>query len=203
MRHAPAIALGCALALWAAAAPPPADAADAPDAADPLDAVRAALDRAREVVDVDAPRAEKLESLRGTARELLDTRAMGRHALGATLDARSASEREAYFALFDEVIVRAYLQKLLLFSKPRFGYAPPRVDGDDAFVRTKILTGGDAYFVDYTLVRRGDRWWATDVIVEGMSLSDSYREQFTSLVRSRGFEGLLELMRRRVGGAPR
>jgi ABC-type transporter MlaC component len=36
------------------------------------------------------------------------------------------------------------------------------------------------------------------VIVEGMSLSENYREQFSSLLRGRSFEELLDLMRRKT-----
>ena len=39
---------------------------------------------------------------------------------------------------------------------------------------------------------------ATDVIVEGISLSDNYYEQFSSLLRGRSFEELLDLMRRKT-----
>ena len=163
-----------------------------------LQTVRAALADARRVVDGESTRDEKLGSLRGVARKLFDTKAMGRRAMGDLLNAQSPQQQEEYFELFDHVIIRAYLQKLLFFRKPRFGYRKPRLEGDIVVVRTKIITSNDEYYVDYEMVEREGRWLATDVIIEGVSLSENYHEQFSSLLRERSFEELLDLMRRKT-----
>lgn len=163
-----------------------------------LEVVRETLAAAREVANGEGTRDEKLESLRGVARDILDTRAMGRRAGGEALAAQSPELQEEYYELFDHVIVRAYLSKLLLFRKPRFGYRKPRREGDNVIVGTKVITTKDEYYVDYEMRELDGRWVATDVIVEGISLSDNYYEQFSSLLRGRSFEELLELMRRKT-----
>ena len=118
---------------------------------------------------------------------------------GALREAGDVESLEVYFELFDHVIVRAYLQKLLLFRKPHFGYyRKPRPEGDVVMVGTKIITSKDDYFVDYEMRQRDGRWFATDVIVEGISLSDNYHAQFSSLLRGRSFDELLDLMRRKT-----
>ena len=48
---------------------------------------------------------------------------------------------------------------------------------------------------------RDGRWLATDVIVEGISLSDNYKSQFHDLLRDRSFAELLDLMRTKTRGA--
>ena len=163
-----------------------------------LEVVKETLAAARAAVTGEGTRDEKLVSLRAVAREMLDTRAMGRRALGAVLATQTPEQQEEYFELFDHVIVRAYLQKLLLFREPRFGYREPRTRGELVLVRTKIVTSNDEFYVDYEMREREGRWLATDVIVEGVSLSENYHEQFTSLLRGRSFEELLELMRRKT-----
>ena len=115
-----------------------------------------------------------------------------------SLAAQTPEKQEEYFELFDHVIVRAYLSKLLLFRKPRFGYRKPRREGDVVIVGSKVITTKDEYYVDYEMRERDGRWVATDVIVEGISLSDNYYEQFSSLLRGRSFEELLDLMRRKT-----
>lgn len=163
-----------------------------------LEVVKETLAAAREVANGEGTRDEKLESLRGVARDILDTRAMGRRAGGEALAAQSPELQAEYYELFDHVIVRAYLSKLLLFRKPRFGYRKPRREGDSVIVGTKVITTKDEYYVDYEMRELDGRWVATDVIVEGISLSDNYYEQFSSLLRGRSFEELLELMRRKT-----
>ena len=65
-------------------------------------------------------------------------------------------------------------------------------------VGSKVITTKDEYYVDYEMRELNGRWVATDVIVEGISLSDNYYEQFSSLLRGRSFDELLDLMRRKT-----
>jgi phospholipid transport system substrate-binding protein len=164
----------------------------------PLEPVRATLARARKVVLAETSRDEQLAALHALARDLLDTRAMGRRALGPTLAQQPAEQQEEFFELFDEFIVRAYLRRLILFRNPRFAFRPARADGDEALVKTKILTANDEFYVDYEMRRHDGRWLATDIIVEGISLRDNYSEQFASVLQDRTFDELLQLMRRKL-----
>jgi phospholipid transport system substrate-binding protein len=184
------LGLGLILASGVSAASPPGQA---------VAAVKKTLDAALDIARASGSRDEHLASLRTVAKDILDTRAMGRRAIGDSLAAQPPAQQEEYLALFDEVIVRAYLQKLLLFREPHFGYGEPRQNGDVLIVPTTIATSKDEYHVDYEMRERNDRWVATDVIVEGISLTDIYRDQFASLLRDRSFEELLELMRRKTG----
>ena len=163
---------------------------------DTVAAVRKTLDAALEVVQAGGTPDEKLASLRAVARDMLDTRVMARRAIGDVLAAQPPERQEEYLELFDQLIVRAYLQKLLLFRSPRFVYDHPRRKGDVTIVGTQIVTAKDEYHVDYEMTERDGRWVATDVIIEGISLTDNYRAQFSSLLRDRSFAELLDLMRR-------
>jgi phospholipid transport system substrate-binding protein len=161
-------------------------------------AVKKTLAAALEVARAGGTRDEKLLSLRGVARDILDTRAMGRRAMGDVLAAQPPEQQEEYLELFDRLMIRAYLQKLLLFRNPRFGYGKPQRKGDVVIVATTIITSNDEYHVDYEMREREGRWGATDVIVEGISLTQNYHAQFSSLLRDRSFAELLDLMRRKT-----
>jgi phospholipid transport system substrate-binding protein len=160
--------------------------------------VKKTLDAALAIARAGGTRDENLASLRAAARDILDTRAMGRRAMGDVLAAQPPDQQEAYLELFDQVIVRAYLQKLLLFRDPHFGYDEPRRQVDVVIVRTTIVTSKDEYHVDYEMREHQGHWVATDVIVEGISLTEIYKDQFSSLLRNRSFAELLDLMRSKV-----
>lgn len=172
----------------------------------PRAVVEATLGEAQRVANGEGTRQQKAAQLLDVARHLLDTHEMGRRALGARFDQRTPAERAEYLTLFDELIVQAYLRRLLLFSDPRFALHAPEVSGDRSRMRTVIETPADEYSVEYVLRRHGQQWRATDIVVEGLSLTDSYRAQFASLLEHRSFESLLDLMRRklrpRAGSAP-
>src|SRR5262245_22234320 len=184
-----------ALASWLVLAPALVAAAPSDD---PVAAVKRTLDAALAAARAGGTRDENLAALRAVARDILDTRAMGRRAMGDVLAAQPPKQQAEYLDLFDELMVRAYLQKLLLFRSPRVACGDPRRVGDVVIVPTRIATVKDEYAVNYAMREREGRWVATDVIVEGISLTDSYRSQFASLLRDHTFSELLDLIRAKV-----
>lgn len=167
-------------------------------ASGPEDAVRATLRDAKKAERMDAARDVRLAALRAAARELVDTRTMGRIAIGPALDAQTPAAQEEFFRHFDVLVVRSWMQKLLFFRDPQFAFAPSETHADHVLVKTRIVTPKDYYLVNYEMRQRAERWWATDIVVEGMSITQSYRAQFEGLLARRSFDEVLELLRRKT-----
>ena len=163
----------------------------------PAAVVRAALGKAG-AVSTESTRDQQLAALRSLAHELVDTGAMGRRALGNVYATCTPAQQQEFLRLFDELFVRAYMQKLLMFRGPTFriGHEQPR--GDTVVVPTQIVLSDDAYAVEYEMRRADDQWRAVDVVVEGVSMTSNYSDQFASLLKNRSFDELLDLMRRKV-----
>jgi phospholipid transport system substrate-binding protein len=191
MRHGLSVLALCCLMGPALVRAAPAD--------DAVAAVKRTLENALATATGQKTRDENLAALRVVARDFLDAKAMGRRAIGDALSAQPSAQQAEFLELFEELLVRAYLQKLLLFRSPRFLYGTPRPAGDAVIVPTRIATAKDEYQVAYEMRQRGGRWVATDVVVEGISLTDNYREQFASILRDRGFAELLDVMRAKLG----
>ncbi|MGI9592847.1 MAG: MlaC/ttg2D family ABC transporter substrate-binding protein [Myxococcota bacterium] len=164
----------------------------------PLATVRTTLEEASAIMANGTERNARIASLHEVARELLDTRTMGRRVLGRRLDEESPEARERFYALFDELIVRAWLQRLLLFETPRFEYAGTSTEREQPVVHTKIRTEVDSYGIDYEMRQRSQIWMATDIRVEGISLLRNYRSQFKRLLERQSFEEVLDRMDRKV-----
>lgn len=164
----------------------------------PLEAVRVVLERASAIMADGQPRNERILALHAVARELLDTRTMGRRVLGRRLTEETPELQQRFHVLFDELIVRAWLQRLLLFEQPRFEYVGVSTQREKPVVHTKIRTEVDAYGIDYPMRLRREAWQATDIRVEGISLLKNYRSQFTHLLEHQSFEEVLERMERKV-----
>lgn len=192
------LAAGGVLAALAAAAP-----GFGQDAVGPTDTVRRTLDQASSIAAAGKNRDEQLAGVRALARQLVDTRAIGRRAIGSPFTSWTPAQQEEFLQLFDEMFVRAYLQKLLLFREPKFRFDQEEKRGDAVIVTSELLTRRDAYKVAYEMRRRDDRWLATDIVIEGVSMTSNYSDQFASLLRERSVDDLLELMRRKVEGVRR
>lgn len=164
----------------------------------PSATVRRTLEKASLITAGDKTRSEQLAEIRAVARELVDTRTMGRRAVGPRLSTYTEAQQEEFLRLFDELFVRSYLQKLLLFREPRFRFGKEEKLGEAVIVSTQVVTKKDAYQVTYEMRHEAGRWLATDIVVEGVSMTSNYADQFASLLRDRSFDELLELMHRKV-----
>jgi phospholipid transport system substrate-binding protein len=76
-------------------------------------------------------------------------------------------------------------------------YLNERTEKDYAEVRTKVLTGKIEIPLDYRLLKKGDDWRVYDVVVDGVSLVNNYRGQFSKILRSSTFVDLLDQLRKK------
>jgi ABC-type transporter MlaC component len=63
-------------------------------------------------------------------------------------------------------------------------------------VKTKVMSGKDSAEVDYLMERGKKGWRAVDVITEGVSLVDTYREQVNKLLPKKGVNGVIDALDR-------
>lgn len=165
----------------------------------PMERTRAVLEEARRIVDSPKTHNEKLADLSALLKTFLDTDTMGREALGEHWEKFSPAQRQEFVQLFRELFQRTYVQKLLLFEKPDFGYVGEEVQGTQARVETKIITPRDEFAVTYRMRRDGDDWKATDIQIEDLSLTTNFRRQLSRLLAKESPAELLARMRRKYG----
>ncbi len=169
-------------------------------AASPLEYTRATLDQARAIVSSDQTHDAKLAALSVLFRKFLDTDAMGRAALGKHWSSLTPPQQKEFLALFRTLLERTYVQKLLLFEKPNFVYLGEEQINGVARVDTKIITPGDDFAMVYQLRPDADRWLATRITIEDVSLTANLGSQLDHLLSRESVEDLLNLMRKKYGG---
>jgi phospholipid transport system substrate-binding protein len=175
--------------------------ATAPSPTDgPLAVTRGVLERSNAIVRGKDDRKQKLLALSDLLRDFLDTDALARLAAGKHLEGQSPEETAEFLRLFRELFIRTYVQRLLLFDAPDFAYGEEKVTGDDATVGTEIVTPHDRFAVAYTFRRTPSGWRVTDILVEQVSLAQNFRAQFDTALAKDSFQGLLERLRKKVGG---
>jgi phospholipid transport system substrate-binding protein len=126
---------------------------------------------------------------------------LGRHWARAT-----AEERREYLKLFEEMIVVTYLNRFKRYSGESLSVTRTLVDDQsgDAMVFSQIQrpSGSEPLDIAWRLRPRGDSFKIVDVSVEGVSMSQTQRKEFASVIRRNGgqIEGLLVEMRQKVQG---
>jgi len=173
------------------------------EAGAPTDQLRGAADRVVKLLqdpELGKPgkAAERRKQLRAVADEIFDWQEAAKRALGRHWRERTPAEREEFAKLFADLLERAYVGKIELYSGERIRYEGERVEGDHAMVKTILVTKSNTEVpIDYRMLKEGDRWRVYDVTVEGISLVSNYRTQFNRIVQQSGYDGLVEKLRAR------
>jgi phospholipid transport system substrate-binding protein len=134
--------------------------------------------------------------IRRAADSLFDFSEMSRRALGRHWADRTAAERDEFVRLFTDLIARSYIGKIDRYAGEAIAYTGERVDGDEASVRSQVVTAkGSQIPVEYRLHRVNESWSAYDVLIENVSLVGTYRSQFDRIIKAESFADLLRRLR--------
>jgi len=125
---------------------------------------------------------------------------MTRMSVGPKWRNANEQQREELQQLFREQLIRVYSGALSSVKSQVAKLDANRVKPTekDALVRTKLVEAGKPdIHLHYRLKKVDGRWRIVDVNVEGIWLVDNYRNQFASVVNSKGIEGLIETLRQK------
>jgi len=173
-------------------------------AAGPTETVQVAVQQVFSQPDGSAVKkvstAERRADIRKVAESLFDFQEMSRRALGPAWDTVSPAEKDEFVRLFTSLIANAYMGKIEQYTGEPITYEAERVDGDEASVRSRVVTPkGSEVGIEYRLYRTADRWAVYDINVDGISLVGSYKAQFNRLLQRGSFAELLKQLRQKAG----
>ena len=147
-------------------------------------------------------RAERQAIIRDTMDAAIDFTEVSRRALGAAWAVRTPAERQEFVSAFTDFVKRSYLGRIDLYDDEKFVYNGESVEGDVATVTTRIeWKDGDRMPLGFKMKRdANDRWRIYDVSMDGVSLVDSYRAQFSSMLRRNSYEDLVTRIKTQGAG---
>ena len=155
----------------------------------------------RVLASKDAGLAEREAKLQAVLYGHFDMRVIGRFALGRYWRQTSAEQRRDYLNLFGRYIVKTYSAKLGGYTGEQLEIVSetPLTNKIDVLVNTRIeRPSGPPIKATWRVRSRNDTRRIIDVMIEGISMAVTQRQQFSSVVRRYGLEGLLETLRART-----
>lgn len=164
----------------------------------PSDQLRTQIDRVIKVLEDpelkrDGRSTERRAAIRRIAYDIFDFTETTRRSLGQHWQGRTAAEREEIVRLYADLLERSYIGKIETYSGERLQFVGDAVEGDQATVRTRLVTKtGTEIPVEYRMHRVGERWLAYDVAIEGVSMIANYRAQFNKIIQTAGFKALVD-----------
>lgn len=140
---------------------------------------------------------ERRQLLEKVVGERFDYQEMSRRSLGASWNNLSEKERQEFVSLFQTLLVNTYADKIESYTGDGVQYINERTEKEYAEVRTKVLTGKTEIPLDYRLLNKGSAWRVYDVVVDGVSLVNNYRGQFSKILRNGSYPDLVDQLRKK------
>lgn len=139
---------------------------------------------------------QQREELKTLINGVIDFRAMGQQALGPFWSDLTEAQRTEFVDVFRDIVRSQSLADLEVYNS-QVTYNGIDVQGDSAFVRTTTDYQGTSAEVAYVLERQEGTWLAEDIIVDDVSTAGSYARSFQTVVRKRGFDALMNSLRKK------
>ncbi len=156
-----------------------------------------------ELTDTSAPRSQRISLFRDFFNTHFAVTGIGKWILGRHWRKANEQEREEYLRLFEDLMVVSYVDRFASYAgEPLDIKKTLAIDDVNATVYTEIMQPGGAppVHVDWRVARKDGLYKIVDVVVEGTSMSNTLRSDFSSTIRQRGgkVSGLLAALRKKT-----
>ncbi len=118
--------------------------------------------------------------------------------LGSYYKGATPAQREAYFNAFSQYLEQAYGQALALYHGQTYDVAPDQLLGDANIVAIRVTifdpNGRPPVRLDFQWRKNSQTgaWQAYDMIAEGVSMISTKQNEWASILRQKGVDGLTQ-----------
>jgi phospholipid transport system substrate-binding protein len=165
----------------------------------PTERVRGAVDEVLVILKRDElNREQRWERIGMVINRSFDFQAMSQSVLATNWKKASPAEKQRFVEFFSQYLEDTYRTKIEGYTDQEIRYLGEKITDDRAVVDTAIVTADKNIPVSYKLRLDGEEWFAYDVVIEGVSLVNNYRNTFNAIVRTEGMEGVINDLQERI-----
>jgi phospholipid transport system substrate-binding protein len=141
----------------------------------------------------------RTRAIHGVIERNFDFAMMAKDSLGPHYASISAGERQQFTGTFSYLFQDSYTRLVINFlKKENIKYGQEGLEGNKATVKTTIVRTNENIPVTYMMHRAPQGWILYDVVVDGVSILQNYRDQFSRIIRTKSFKFLMDkLMQQR------
>ena len=152
--------------------------------------IQSTVNRASEALNNKFTKEEKVDKLKKIASETVDIKGIGFYTLGSYRKNISEAQKKEYEKLFNDYFLKSFSSRLAEYSNPEIEVKSKKKLNENYTMVTSVLVGTDqrpevninwrVYTKDplNPLIR--------DLIIEGLSLARTQKEEFSSIIESNG-----------------
>jgi phospholipid transport system substrate-binding protein len=163
-----------------------------------VDASNARLHKALEVYfkATGAAKERARNEARNAVGALLDFDALAQATMGKHWSELTSAQKKHYSEALRGAMEANYLSKMkqgqVDINKVHNELQGEEKQGEKTLVKTRVTTESDNAQVDYVMEKGKKGWRAVDVVTEGVSLVDTYKDQVIRLLPRKGVDGVIQ-----------
>jgi len=168
----------------------------------PEEVVKSAIDgiisvlKARE--DTSKVSAADRAAIRAKVDGRFDYREMARRSVGKLWKKQSEEKQRAFTDVFRDLLEYTYSNRLATYRNQVVEYDAAEFKKKKARVKSRVVDGSKITPVAYRLHQTEHGWMVYDIKIEGVSLIGTFRKDFKSTLRQKGFDVLLDALKKKV-----
>ena len=154
--------------------------------------VQSTVNRASKILSENISKDEKIEKLKIVAKETVDIKGIGFYTLGPKRKNLSDEEKKEYLILFEKYFLKSFSNRLSEYTNPKIDVMNKEILNKNYAIVNSILQGTKErpeIKIDWRVYTKNpDNPLIRDLIIEGLSLARTQKEEFSSILASNNNE---------------
>ena len=150
--------------------------------------VQSTVNRASEILSKNISKEEKMNGLKNIARETVDIRGVGFYSLGAARKDLNDDQKKKYLNLFEDYFLKSFSSRLSEYTNPKIEVKNKKIINKNyTMVNSVLVSTADRpeVKIDWRIYTKNpDNLLIRDLIIEGLSLARTQKEEFSSILNS-------------------
>ena len=150
--------------------------------------VQSTVNRASKILGENLSKEEKIEKLKIIAKETVDIKGIGFYTLGSKRKELNDDIKEKYSKLFEQYFLKSFSSRLAEYTNPEIDVNGKNVLNNNYTIVNSILKGTSErpeVKIDWRIYTKNqENPLIRDLIIEGLSLARTQKEEFTSILNS-------------------
>ena len=150
--------------------------------------VQSTVNRASEILTKNISQDEKINKLKVIAKETVDIQGVGFYSLGSARKNLSEEEKIQYLQLFEDYFLKSFSSRLSEYTNPEIDVLSKKVLSENYTIVNSVLketSERPEVKIDWRIYTKNqDNPLIRDLIIEGLSLARTQKEEFASILNS-------------------
>ena len=150
--------------------------------------VQSTVNRASEVLSKNISKEQKINELKSIAKETVDIKGVGFYSLGSARKNLTEKQKDIYLNLFEKYFLKSFSSRLSEYTNPKIEVKKKEVLNKNYTIVNSLLVGTSErpeVNIDWRVYTKNpDNPLIRDLIIEGLSLARTQKEEFASILNS-------------------